>query len=108
MDITVALAATIIFAAALLMLEQGMESTPEEYAEKLSKMIHVPDHYWVYVTVATGRILNAEVWEVNKRDTHTRPVCTITYPLPVRLSNMSARRIAKNITSDFKGYLCDN
>lgn len=106
MDITITLAATAIFVATMLMMEQGLESTPEEYAEKLSRMVRVPKQYWVYITVAPDRLLNAEVWQVNGRNTNTRPVCTLTYPLPARLSNISARRIAKGITSDFKDHLC--
>lgn len=108
MDITIALASTAIFVTIMLFFEQKLESTPDEYVEKLSNMVAVPENYWVYVTVAQDRILNAEIWEVNRRNTNTRPVYTITHPLPARLSNRSARRIAKSITSDFKGYLYNN
>lgn len=108
MDITVILATTVIFILAMFVLEGELESSPDEYAEKLSKMIPVPDRYWVYVTVVSGYLLNAEVWEVNKRNTTTRPVCTITYPLPARLSNLSARRLSKAISSDFRDHLCDD
>lgn len=105
MDITIVLITTAIFVTIMLFFEQKLESTPDEYVEKLSQMVTVPESYWVYVTIAQGCTLNAEIWEVNKRNTNTRPVYTITHPLPARLSNMSARRIAKSITSDFKNHL---
>lgn len=108
MDITVLLVAIAVFMLAMFALEQKLKSTPDEYAEKLSKMISVPDRYWAYVTVVSGRVLNAEVWEVNKPNTATRPVCTITYPLPARLSNFSARRLSKAISSDFQDHLCND
>lgn len=105
MDIIVILVTIAIFTLAMFVLERKLQSSPDEYAEKLSKMIPVPDRYWVYVTVISGHVLNAEVWEVNKRNTATRPVCTITYPLPARLSNFSARRLSKAISSDFQDHL---
>lgn len=108
MDITVILVTIAIFILAMFVLEGKLESSPDEYAEKLSKMISVPDHYWVYVTVVSGHMLNAEVWKVSKRNTATKPVCTITYPLPARLSNLSARRLSKDISSDFKDHLCND
>ena len=108
MDIAVILMTIVILILAMFTLERKLESSPDEYAEKLSKMIPVPDRYWVYVTVVSGRVLNAEVWEVNKRNTATRPVCTITYPLPARLSNFSARRLSKAISSDFQDHLCND
>lgn len=108
MDIAVILVAIAVFIVAMFALERKLESSPDEYAEKLSKMIPVPDRYWVYVTVVSECVLNAEVWEVNKRNTTTRPVCTITYPLPARLSNFSARRLAKAISLDFQDHLCND
>lgn len=108
MDMTVILVTIVIFILAMFALEQKLESSPDEYAEKLGKMIPVPDRYWVYVTVVSEHVLNAEVWEVNKRNTATRPVCTITYPLPARLSNLSARRLSKAISSDFRDHLCND
>lgn len=108
LDVTVTLIAIVIFIFTMLALEQKLESSPDEYAEKLSKMISVPDHYWVYVTVISGRVLNAEVWKVSKCNTATKPVCTITCPLPARLSNSSARRLSKAISSDFQDYLCND
>ena len=108
MDIAVILMTIVILILAMFTLERKLESSPDEYAEKLSKMIPVPDRYWVYVTVVSGRVLNAEVWEVNKRNTATRPVCTITYPLPARLSNFSARRLSNAISSDFQDHLCND
>lgn len=108
MDIAVILTTIAIFILAMFALEGKLESSPDEYAEKLSKMIRVPDRYWAYVTVVSGHMLNAEVWEVSKRNTATRPVCTVTYPLPARLSNLSARRLSKAISSDFKDHLCND
>lgn len=108
MDIAVILMTIVILILAMFTLERKLESSPDEYAEKLSKMIPVPDRYWVYVTVVSERVLNAEVWEVNKRNTTTRPIYTITYPLPARLSNFSARRLAKAISSDFQDHLCND
>lgn len=108
MDITVVLVTIAIFMLAMFALERKLESSPEEYAEKLSKMIPVPDQYWVYITVVSGHMLNAEVWKVSKCNTATRPVCTIRYPLPARLSNLSARRLSKAISSDLKGRLCND
>lgn len=105
MDIAVILVTIAIFILAMFALEGKLESSPDEYAEKLSKMISVSDHYWAYVTVVSGHMLNAEVWEVSKHNTATKPVCTITYPLPARLSNLSARRLSKDISSDFKDHL---
>lgn len=108
MDVTVVLATIAVFILAMFFLEGKLESSPDEYAEKLSKMIPVPDQYWAYVTVVSGHMLNAEVWEVNERNTATKPVCTITYPLPARLSNLSARRLSKAISSDFRDHLCND
>lgn len=108
MDITVILVTIVIFILAMFALEGKLESSPDEYAEKLGKMIPVPDRYWVYVTVVSERVLNAEVWEVNKRNTATKPVCAVTYPLPARLSNLSARRLSKAISSDFRDHLCND
>ena len=108
MDITIILVTFVIFKFAMFALEQKLESNPDEYAEKISKMISVPDRYWVYVTVVSERVLNAEVWEVNERNTATKPVCTITYPLPARLSNLSARRLSKEISSDLQDHLCND
>lgn len=105
MDITVILVTIAALILAMLALERKLESSPDEYAEKLGKMIRVPDQYWVYVTVVSENMLNAEVWEVNKRNTATRPVCSITYPLPARLTNISARRLSKAISSDFQDHL---
>ena len=108
MNIAVILVAIVVFILAMFVIEQKLESSPDEYAERLGKMIPVPDRYWVYVTVVSERVLNAEVWEVNKRNTATRPVCAVTYPLPARLSNLSARRLSKAISSDFKDHLCND
>lgn len=108
MDITVTLAIIAIFTPVMFALERKLELNPDEYVEKLGKMIPVPDRYWVYVTVVPGHMLNAEVWEVNQRNTATRPVCTITYPLPARLSNLSARRLSKAISSDLQDRLCND